>query len=202
MVTNIIVATNPTGGGMWRKNAGVNNGGSYGVDLNRNFSYKWGYDNIGSSSTPSADDYRGTAPFSEPEAQAVSQFFASKNIKTHFNMHSWQDAILYPWGYINSLTPDSSTYKEFANEMAVYNGYVVGNSSQILGYPSNGSVRDWMYGEQTMKNKIYGYTIEIGNSSDSFWPLQSRIFPIAQMNVNVLMYQTWVAGEYPALAKS
>ncbi len=191
-------STNPSGGGMWRKNR-RNNGGSYGIDLNRNFSYKWGYDNIGSSSDPSSEDYRGTAPFSEPEAQAVSQFFLDKNIKTHFNMHTYQDAILYPWGYINALTPDSLTYKEFANDMAAYNGYATGNSYQILGYPSNGSVRDWMYGEQTAKNKVYGYTIEIGSSSDGFWPSQSRIFPIAQINVNVLMYQAWVAGEYPAL---
>jgi murein tripeptide amidase MpaA len=191
--------TNPSGGGMWRKNRRLNTGGSYGVDLNRNFSYKWGYDNIGSSSTPSSEDYRGTAPFSEPEAQAVSQFFASKNIKTHFNMHTYQDAILYPWGYINALTPDSIHYKEFANDMSAYNGYLVGNSYQILGYPSNGSVRDWMYGEQTAKGKIYGYTIEIGSSSDGFWPPQNRIFPIAQINVKVNMYQTWVAGEYPAL---
>ena len=83
--------------------------------------------------------------------------------------------------------------------MSAYNGYSVGNSFQILGYPSNGSVRDWMYGEQTTKGKIYGYTIEIGSSSDGFWPPQSRIFPIAQINVKVLMYQTWVGGEYPAL---
>lgn len=191
--------TNPNGGGMWRKNRRLNSGGSYGVDLNRNFSYMWGYDNSGSSPDPNSDSYRGIAPFSEPEAQAVSQFFASKNIKTHFNMHTYQDAILYPWGYINALTPDSLTYKEFANDMSVYNGYSVGNSYQILGYLSNGTVRDWMYGEQTTKGKVYGYTIEIGSSSDGFWPPQNRIFPIAQINVKVNMYQAWVAGEYPVL---
>ena len=43
--------TNPNGGGSWRKNR-RNNTGSYGVDLNRNYSYKWGYDNIGSSNIP------------------------------------------------------------------------------------------------------------------------------------------------------
>lgn len=191
--------TNPSGGGMWRKNRRLNAGGSYGIDLNRNFSYKWGYDNTGSSPDPTSESYRGTAPFSEPEAQAVSQFFASKNVSTHFNMHTYSDAILYPWGYINALTPDSLTYKEFANDMAAYNGYQVGNSYQILGYPSNGSVRDWMYGEQTAKGKVFGYTIEIGSSSDGFWPAQSRIFPLAQINLKVLMYQTWVAGEYPVL---
>ncbi len=190
--------TYPGGGGMWRKNR-RNNGGSYGVDLNRNFSYMWGYDNSGSSPTPSSETYRGPSAFSEPEAQAVRDHIIGKGIKTYFNMHSYQDAILYPWGYIDAYTPDSVTYREFASDMAALNGYSYGNSSDILGYPSNGSVRDWLYGEQVLKNKIFGYTIEIGNYSDNFWPPQSRIFPIAQQNVPVNLYQAWVAGEYVAL---
>ncbi len=32
----------PQGGGMWRKNRRNNGDGSFGVDLNRNFGYKWG----------------------------------------------------------------------------------------------------------------------------------------------------------------
>jgi len=188
----------PSGGGMWRKNR-RNNGTSYGVDLNRNFGYMWGYDNIGSSSTPSSETYRGPSAWSEPESQAVRDHILGKNIGTYFNMHSWQDAILYPWGYINSLTPDADTYIEFASDMCSLNGYSHGNSFQILGYNSNGSIRDWLYGEQTVKNKIYGYTIEIGNSSDYFWPPQSRIFPIAQQNVKSLMYQSYAAGDYAKL---
>ncbi len=62
--------TDPNGGGMWRKNR-RNNGGSYGVDMNRNFSYKWGYDNSGSSPDPTSGTYRGPSAFSEPEAQAI-----------------------------------------------------------------------------------------------------------------------------------
>jgi carboxypeptidase T len=42
----------PNGGGMWRKNR-RNNGGSFGVDINRNFGYMWGIDNNGSSPNPS-----------------------------------------------------------------------------------------------------------------------------------------------------
>ena len=38
-----------------------------GVDLNRNFGYKWGYDNEGSSDGRCEEDYRGPEPFSEPE---------------------------------------------------------------------------------------------------------------------------------------
>ena len=190
--------TDPNGGGMWRKNR-RNNGGSYGVDMNRNFGYKWGYDNNGSSPIPSDNTYRGPAPFSEPEAQAIRDLAILKNYGTHFNMHSWQDAYLYPWGYINEQSPDSSTYREFASDMSAFNGYSYGTSGEILNYQSNGSVRDYMYGEQVEKNKIFGYTIEIGNSDDYFWPSQNRIFPIAQINVRSNMYHAFVAGEYVKL---
>ncbi len=190
--------TDPNGGGMWRKNR-RNNGGSYGVDMNRNFSYKWGYDNSGSSPDPTSNTYRGPSAFSEPEAQAVRDLAILHNYGTHFNMHSWQDAYLYPWGYINLQCPDSSTYREFASDMSAINGYSYGTSGEILGYQSNGTVRDWMYGEQVDKNKIFGYTIEIGNSDDYFWPPQSRIFPIAQINVGSNMYHAFVAGEYVKL---
>ncbi len=191
-------STNPAGGGMWRKNR-RNNSSSDGVDLNRNFGYMWGYDNIGSSPTPSSETYRGPSAFSEPEAQAVRDYILGKNIGTYFNMHAWQDAILYPWGYINAQTPDAATYAEFSSDMCALNGYSYGTVYQVLGYTSNGSIRDWLYGEQVAKNKIYGYTIEIGNSSDYFWPPQSRIFPIAQQNVGALMYQSYVAGDYTKL---
>ena len=106
---------------------------------------------------------------------------------------------MYPWGYINQQCPDSLTYREYAGDMTALNGYVFGTSGEILGYQSNGSVRDWMYGEQVDKNKIFGYTIEIGNSDDWFWPQQNRIFPIAQINVGSNMYHYFVAGEYVKL---
>ena len=187
--------TNPNGGGMWRKNR-RNNSGSYGVDLNRNFGYRWGYDNIGSSPTPSSDTYRGPSAFSEPECQAIRDLAILKNYGTHFNMHTYGGDILYPFGYIDLETPDSLTYREFAQLLSSGNGYAYGTGPQILGYPSNGSIRDWMYGEQTLKNKTYGYTIEIGNS---FWPSQSQIFPVAQQNVRTMLYQSFLAGAYVKL---
>ncbi len=191
--------TNPNGGGMWRKNRRNNGDGSYGVDLNRNFGYMWGYDNNGSSPIPSDETYRGPFAFSEPESQAIRNLAILNNYKTHFNMHSYQNAFLYPWGYINALTPDSAIYREFASDMATFNQYVYGNSYQILGYNSNGSVRDWMYGEQTTKQKAFGYTVEIGSASDGFWPPQNRIFPLAQGMLKPNLYNAWVAGDYVVL---
>jgi len=188
--------TNPNGGGYWRKNRRNNGSGCYGVDLNRNFGYMWGYNNSGSSPDPCSNTYRGPSAFSEPESQAVRDLAMLKNYGTHFNMHSYGNYYLYPWGYIDQETEDSLTYREFAGDMGSFNGYAYGTGQQLLGYTSNGSVRDWMYGEQTVKNKIFGYTIEIG---PDFWPNQSQIFPIAQINVKSNMYHAFVAGEYVQL---
>ena len=188
--------TNPNGGGMWRKNRRNNGNGCYGVDLNRNFGYMWGFNNTGSSPDPCSNIYRGPYAFSEPESQAVRDLAILKNYGTHFNMHSWQNAYLYPWGYIDQQTPDSLTYREFAGDMSRYNGYEYGTGSQVLNYASNGSVRDWMYGEDSIKSKTFGYTLEIGNYDDYFWPPQSRIFPIAEINVKSNLYHAFVAGEY------
>ena len=52
------------GNRLWRKNLRDNDGdgqitGQDGVDLNRNFPYKWGYDNEGSSAQPTNETYRG-----------------------------------------------------------------------------------------------------------------------------------------------
>ena len=52
--------TDPSGGGMWRKNR-RNNGGSYGVDINRNYGYQWGYDATGSSPSGWSESYRDSA---------------------------------------------------------------------------------------------------------------------------------------------
>ena len=184
-------STNPNGGGFWRKNR-KNSGSCFGVDLNRNYTYQWGYNNSGSSPDPCSDTYRGPSAGSEPELQTVTNFIMSKNIKTHFNMHSGASAFLYPWGYIDQACPDFAIYDEYCQDMVAFNGYEFGTGAQVLGYTSNGSARDWLYGEQTIKGKIIGYTYEIG----AFWPLQSQIIPIAQVNIGPLLYHAWVAGDY------
>ena len=61
---------------LWRKNLRDNDGdgaitGADGVDPNRNFAYKWGYDNEGSSPSPASETYRGTGAGSEPETKAM-----------------------------------------------------------------------------------------------------------------------------------
>ncbi len=189
--------TNPSGGGMWRKNR-RNNGGSYGVDLNRNFGYKWGYDNTGSSNIPNDETYRGTAAFSEPETQAFRQFVNGRQFKTALNYHTYSNYLLYPWSYVDQPTPDAALFLEYAIDMTRYNNYEYGQPPQLL-YTVNGCTDDWMYGEQEEKAKIISFTPECGNSNDNFWPPQSRIFPIAFENLKPNLYITWVAGEYVSM---
>jgi hypothetical protein len=185
------ISTNPNGGGMWRKNRRQNTGGSFGVDLNRNYGLGWGWDNEGSSPYPSQDTYRGTGPFSEPETQAMKEFCENHDFKIALNYHSYSNLLLYAWGYIPESTPDENAFAEYSRRMTADNRYTYGPSSTTI-YISNGGSDDWMYGEQTTKNKILAYTPEVGSQGDGFWPAVSRIIPQCQEN----MIQSILAARY------
>ncbi len=187
--------TNPNGGGMWRKNRRNNGGGSYGVDPNRNYGYKWGWDNNGSSPDPGDETYRGTAAFSEPEIANMRDFVNAHNFLLAFNYHTFSNLLLYPWGWTEELCPDNDAFATMSFMMTAENGYIWGPSSTTI-YPTNGDANDWMYGEQTMKNKIFSSTTEVGGYDDGFWPPQSRIIPLAQENMLANFLLAYFAGNY------
>lgn len=174
--------TNPDGGGLWRKNRRLNDNGSYGVDLNRNYGYEWGHDNSGSSPNPSSQVYRGTEGFSEPETRAIRDFCNSHRFEVCLNYHTFGNLLIYPWGFSDSPSPDSYTFVSIAQEMARFNNYVYGTGSETVGYVVNGGSDDWMYGEQDTKPKIYSMTPEVGRSGagGGFWPVASSIIPNCQ----------------------
>ena len=67
-----------------------------GVDLNRN--YPFGFDSKAASTDPCVFSYRGPAPFSEPETQAVRDFLLKwKNIKLAINLHAKGNYMLTPF---------------------------------------------------------------------------------------------------------
>ncbi len=176
--------TNPGGGGMWRKNR-RNNGSTFGVDLNRNYGYFWGYDNVGSSPNSSSDTYRGTAAFSEPETQAIRNFCNARQFQTALNAHTYSNLLIYPWGYLPSLyTPDSTTFVNWSILMCETSRFLYGTGDQTVQYVTNGDSDDWMYGEQTSKPKILAMTPEAGSSNDGFWPATSRIIDICKTTFN------------------
>lgn len=180
--------TNPNGGGMWRKNRRNCGGGQYGVDLNRNWGYMWGYDNYGSSPYCSDETYRGTAGFSEPETQAYRTFINSRQFSMCLDYHSYGMLLLYPWGYDQLYTPDHNLFVALTDTMSALNGHASGTPWELL-YPVNGGSIDWEYGEQTEKPKIIAISPEVGTDDDGFWPPPSRIAPLCQLELPVnLLY--------------
>ncbi|MFH1321618.1 MAG: M14 family zinc carboxypeptidase [Bacteroidota bacterium] len=189
--------TNPSGGGMWRKNRRNNGDGTFGVDLNRNYGYMWGYDNDGSSPNTNDETYRGTGPFSEPETDIIREFCESHEILITLNYHTYSNMLIYPWGYEQSIfTPDSAIFFSYARLMTRDNDYIFGTGDQTVGYVTNGDTDDWMYGEQFTKNKIISMTPEAGPDNYGFWPPSSAIIDLCKDNMWQNLAAAHLVGKY------
>jgi len=192
---NDSISTN--GGGMWRKNR-RNNGGSYGVDLNRNYgTYQfWNSTNNGSSTSPSSDTYRGTSPFSEPETQAVMNFVNSRNIQAVLGAHTYGNYLIKPWAWQDPIpTPDDSKFNEYLSDMTQHNHYTTGTPFQTVGYKVRGGSDDWYYNDSAHSpHHIISMTPETGLTG--FWPTQSEIVPLAQEMLFTNQYLAMIAGAY------
>ncbi len=176
----------PGGGGMWRKNR---NGS--GIDLNRNFGYKWGYDNLGSSPFPGSGTYRGTGPFSEPAARNVGNFISSrvsKGMTMAWDIHCQGGLCMFPFGYANLQSPRHSGYVEMSAEMVKQNAYRPGIVHTTL-YPINGGAVDWFEGTAG----LWGWLPELGKS---FWPATTRILALAEENLHMFLTAVKFAGPY------
>lgn len=193
------IQNNPNGGGMWRKNRRPNDDGSYGVDLNRNYGYMWGYDNGGSSPTPSDETYRGPSAFSEPENQNLRDFCEGHEFSIAINYHSYANLLLYPWGYIPDLCPEDEIFSAISQILTYENGYEFGPGCTTI-YPTNGGSDDWMYGEQTTKDPIYSYTPEVGDGSAGFWPPASMIIPLCQVSMWQNIMAAKLAGPFATVS--
>lgn len=139
---------------LWRKNLRDNNGDGEitvgdGVDPNRNFPSHWGYDNEGSSPIQSSETYRGTAPMSEPETEAMVGLLERVKPEFQVNWHSAGQWILYAEGWqIATPTADDPIYYALAgnlDEPAVEN-FHPGLSSDVL-YVTNGETTDYAHAQ-------------------------------------------------------
>ena len=107
---------------MWRKNLRDNNGdgqitGGDGIDLNRNYPTKWGYDNEGSSDNPGSETYRGPAPASEPETQALDGLMDRVGFEFQINYHSAAELLLWGTGWqVATPTPDDAIYEAMSGD--------------------------------------------------------------------------------------
>ncbi|MFZ2959340.1 MAG: M14 family metallopeptidase [Candidatus Ozemobacteraceae bacterium] len=176
----------------WRKNRRKNSDGSFGVDPNRNYGYKWG--GAGASSRPGDDTYRGPSAFSEPETQAIRDFAQRMQFSADITFHSYSELILYPWSYATGVTnPDEELFKKFGQELAQFNKYTAETSSAL--YPSSGDTDDFMYGVC----KSLSFTFELATT---FIPAPTEISKICDQNVPAVLYLIEKSGTYGLVTPS
>ncbi len=189
---HIVPMTNPDGrkfaeaGNYWRKNTNTSNGCSYdyGVDLNRNSTFKWG----DAGTDPCDETYQGPLADSEPETDVIQNYVrtifpdqrgpldndpASADYQGLFiTLHSYSELVLFPYGWGYAQAPNHTPLQTLARKMAFFNHYAPQKSSAL--YPASGTTDDWAYGELG----VPAYTYEMGTSffqscssfESSIWP--------------------------------
>lgn len=178
----------------WRKNRRNNGDGTFGVDLNRNYGFKWGTG--GSSSSTSSETYMGKEPFSEPETQAIRDFVRSqKNATILLTFHSFSELVLFPWGHTNdpiAKKRDADVFRKMAETMGNMNGYTPLQSSDL--YVASGDTTDWAYGELG----IFAFTFELspgGGGFNGFYPGPAMIQRAFEANLQPALYLMQVAQD-------
>ena len=157
---------------MWRKNLRDNNDDGVidagdGVDLNRNYKTKWGYDNEGSSPNTASETYRGPSAGSEPETKALDNFARRIGFQFLVNYHSAAQLLLYGTGWqVSTPTPDDAIYEAMAgdDEHPAVPGYDPDISAEL--YTTNGDTDTHL----TKAYKTLGFTPEMStceSASDS-----------------------------------
>ncbi|MBM3314327.1 hypothetical protein FJY71_00600 [candidate division WOR-3 bacterium] len=154
----------------WRKNRRGPVPPYVGIDLNRNYGYKWGYDNGGSSPTPSSETYRGPNRWSEPEVEAIHQFERQHRFRCQLDFHTYGRLNMYPWAYIGDAPPEQALLDEMADTFALHNGYTSGQWYYVL-YTSNGTSIDWEFADTLDEGQpkfiSYAFSFELG--INDFW---------------------------------
>jgi carboxypeptidase T len=156
-----------TSNNMWRKNTF----GGYGVDINRNYPYKWAACN-GSSASKSAENYHGPSAGSEPETQAMMNLVAKIKPVLSISYHSYSELVIYPLGCDNEYVADrelvETVGKTLAGRLPKDSGrgtYSPGTSWELL-YPVDGGDIDWFYSE----HDVLPYVIEVNGTAQGFQP--------------------------------
>ena len=119
-----------------------------GIDLNRNYGYKWGYDDIGSSIHPCREEYRGLSAFSELETQAIKKLVELYHFDSVISYHSYGDLYIIPTGYIFSeMNQFPLSHQSLYNEIKkiLPKNIRFGSVQELLNYSANGAFMDYLY---------------------------------------------------------
>ncbi|HEY6943212.1 M14 family zinc carboxypeptidase, partial [Dokdonella sp.] len=150
----------------------TSNANSSGIDLNRNFPFHWNITNgQGSSGSKCNETYRGPTAASEPETQHLVAYVAgtpgsngtysggvfpdrrADDVNTaspddyaglFFDIHSYSQLVLWPWGDTPNAAPNRTPLQTFGRRLAWFNDYTPEQSDSL--YPTDGTTDDNFYG--------------------------------------------------------
>jgi len=190
---HFILQANPDGrkkaesGLSWRKNVDTDNGScsanAYGVDLNRNFPWRFGTVSGGSSGNACDSTYRGPGAESEAEVQNMLRYIvgtpgsggvysggvlpdrrtdagtAPSDYRGMFlDIHSYNQMVLWPWATTSAAAPNMGPLRTLGRRMAYFNNY---SPRQWIGmYAADGTNTDTVYGITGAPS----YTVELGQA--------------------------------------
>ncbi len=180
----------------WRKNRRNNGDGTFGVDLNRNYSYQWGL-GTGAGGSPNTIDetYRGPSAFSEPETANFRDFVQARhNPRALVTYHSFSELFLRPWSYTLADPPGQPTLEYIVQNsiarIAAVHGHTYG---ETIGYRSFGEATDYFWNEL----RLAAFTPELRPSSGAFGgfsPPLSEIIPNNEENLPAALALVHDAG--------
>ncbi len=124
--------------------------------------------------------YRGPAPLSEKETQALDSFVANHSISLAVDYHSPGEKILFPWYSSRDSSPDDQKLRAIASNLSSINGYELLQGGDW--YLTPGCIMDYLY----TKYNILPFTIELGSlKHPSDFTSKNRIHDICETHVYV-----------------
>ncbi|WP_166239708.1 M14 family metallopeptidase [Paenibacillus turpanensis] len=119
-----------------------------GIDLNDQFPALWELEAAQRTNQPAPRDYPGTAPLTEPEAEAMAALTRAGGFERVLAFHT-QGKVIY-WGFEGLQPPEAEI---IVNEFARVSGYI-----PVEGAGSYAGYKDWFI--QDFRRP--GYTVELG----------------------------------------
>ncbi|XP_043285895.1 zinc carboxypeptidase-like [Venturia canescens] len=161
-----------------------------GVDLNRNWGYKWMHG--GASSNPCSETYAGTSAFSSVETATMSKYITSVSDKIYafISFHSYSQLLLFPYGHtrehLDNYDEMYGVAKKTVEALAKRYGtqYRYGNIAETI-YVATGSSVDWA---KAVLNFPLSYTYELRDTGKYGFVLPARlIVPTAEETMDSLV---------------
>ncbi|KAK4048194.1 hypothetical protein OIV83_004899 [Microbotryomycetes sp. JL201] len=169
----------PEGDRLWRKNRQPVGDNCFGVDLNKNWAYKW---SPGSRPNPCSDAFPGAKAFEAPELQAIRDYLldTSNNVHAFLDLHSFGQMIMYPFSYsCDKSSPDEENHFEAvigaAKALRAVHGKTFETGSVCeVSLTAPGDSIDWTYAAAKIR---WSFAVELRGSVWAFLLPPDQIRP-------------------------